>query len=171
MALGEDVNAIGRWLANNSPGFLEISNDVKVGMSYYVMVWSLFDYRFLHASGRLIDVQGIIESRDFSELDAQDLMPHFEYFRRRYLDGRKRNHHLDLLVWNDYQSGDHIASYLAQIDPTHREIAGALLLISYRLRCNLVHGSKWESGLADQYDNFSHATKAMMTLMDYLNNP
>jgi len=165
MTIRDDVREAGQWLAENSLGFREINKDVKVGITYFVLIWSLFDFRFLGARGNLQEVLTFIEHIEPNQ-DVQSFMPHMEYFRDRYLDGGTGNHHLDALAWNDYRSRNELVGYLRQLDPTPREVVGALLLISYRLRCNLIHGSKWEHGLADQYENFRHATKAMMLLMD-----
>lgn len=170
MSVKEDVALARQWLAKNSPGFRETSNDVKVGISYFVMVWSLFDFRYLGARGKLRDVLYFIEYQVSPDLDVQPFLPHLSYFRDRYLDGNQRNYRLDALAWNDYQSGDRIENYLCQLEPSAQETVGGLLLISYRLRCNLIHESKWENGLADQYENFQHSTKAMMMLMDHSPN-
>lgn len=166
MTVLEDISLAKRWLKQNALDFQEVGDDVMIGIGYFATVWSLFDFRFLRAEGRREDVQAFIEQRIAPDLELQDFEPHLRYFRDRYLDGNTRNHHLELLGWNDYTSKQNIEQYLIQREPTPKEAIGALLLISYRLRCNLIHGSKWRHGLADQYENFRHATKAMMLIMD-----
>lgn len=166
MTVREDLGLADRWLSRNALEYGVVRDEVKIGIAYFVMVWSLFDYRFLNSRGKIRDVLAFIDEDIDPDLNLEDFDPHFRYFRGRYLDHGSRNHRLDALAWNDYQSGDRIAVYLAPLEPTPKETVGALLLISYRLRCNLIHGSKWEDGIADQYENFRHATKAMMLLMD-----
>lgn len=166
MTVREDIRYAGDWLAKNALDARDVQDDVKIGVAYFVLIWSLFDFRFLNAEGRLKDVLNFIDDRILNDLNVQDFEPHLTYFRNRYLDGGRPNHHLEALAGSDYQSADRIVHCLQQLGPTPKEVIGSLLLVSYRLRCNLVHGSKWEQGLADQYENFRHASKVMMLIMD-----
>lgn len=44
----------------------------------------------------------------------------------------------------------------------------AMLLVAYCLRTNLIHGYKWSSGLANQVENFNHASSVLMLAVDHL---
>ncbi len=137
-----------------------------MSIAYFVLVWSLFDFRYLDSRGRLADVEQFIKDHISDEVDAQEFQPVFEYFQKRYLDIRSPNHRLDELCWNDYQTHEKLAKNLSELDPSPSIVIGALLRITYRLRCNLIHGSKWNFGLVDQLENFAKSNKVMTMIMD-----
>lgn len=46
------------------------------------------------------------------------------------------------------------------------ECAAAALIIVYRFRNNLFHGTKWGYGIRGQFDNFRHANDVLMAALD-----
>ncbi len=167
MTTKEDLVACEKWLRDRRPDLAGLNGDTKAAILQFVLVWSLFDFNRLGASGRLADVNGFIENHIPDNDDIQQhFMPLFEYFQRRYLNDKTPNHRLAALCGNDYQTHARLREHLVQLDPSPKELIGSLLLISYRLRCNLIHGQKWSGGLNDQLENFINATKAMMHIMD-----
>jgi hypothetical protein len=45
-------------------------------------------------------------------------------------------------------------------------IIAGLLIIIFRLRNNLFHGTKWSYGIVGQFDNFRHANPTLMEFME-----
>nr|WP_319949516.1 hypothetical protein [uncultured Shimia sp.] len=166
MAAEHKLREVQEWLRTGAPQFGEVDQLTQVGITYFVLTWSLFDFQKLGARGRLEDVERFIEYHIPEDAEFQDFMPYFEYFQSRYLDDKTANHRLDTLCWNDYNSRDRIAEGLQQIDPDSVTVVGTLLRIAYRLRCNLIHGAKWEHGLTDQFENFAYSSAFMTKIMD-----
>ena len=166
MAIPKELQGIESWLKASAPHYGNVDGQTKYAISLFVMVWSLFDFQELEATANLGQVEAFIQDRIPDDADAQDFMPAFEYFRDRYLDGKKPNHRLDVLCGNDDATKRRLAAGLAQIDPPSKAVIGSLLRVAYRFRCNLAHGNKWSYGLADQYENLTKSTIAMTIIMD-----
>ncbi|RML82379.1 hypothetical protein ALQ89_03224 [Pseudomonas amygdali pv. tabaci] len=88
------------------------------------------------------------------------------YFRKRYsLNGEKTDHfyHLNLRE-SDYPE---LVSYVISgetDDP--RDSMLCVLMIVWRLRNNLFHGSKWAYQIRGQLDNFTHANAVLMRILE-----
>ncbi|SFM81791.1 hypothetical protein [Shimia aestuarii] len=166
MAAEHGLKEVQEWLRAGAPQFGEIDQLTQVGITYFVLTWSLFDFQKLGARGRLTDVESFIETSIPEVCDFQIFMPYFEFFKARYLDNMTGNHRLDALCWNDYNSLERITTGLQQLDPDCVTVVGTLLRIAYRLRCNLIHGSKWQYGLEDQRENFAYSSAFMTKIID-----
>ncbi len=165
MTLQDDFGDVDDWLTRNGIDFRTVNNDVKVGIAYFVLVFSLFDQRHLEASGSRDDVIAFIDQLP-EDTDFTPYQRYFDYFQNRYLRNWRPTHHYELLVDQDAVSGRRILDVLEGHSNQPAEKIGALVLIAYRIRCNLVHGSKWQTGLGDQYRNLVNATRVMMLVMD-----
>ncbi|MGH1467193.1 MAG: hypothetical protein ACRBBQ_17715 [Cognatishimia sp.] len=155
------------WLVKNDIPSEVAPMGVKVAIGYFIMIWGVFEYRHLGSSASTHTLDKYFKATKPQELLGDRLEPNYEYFKDRYLDDLTSNFRLQLLVHEDYNSGKALREILPSVDPSTDQILRAIVLICYRLRCNLTHGNKWQHGLGDQYKNFCHAAQSLMKIMDF----
>ncbi len=165
MTVRDDIAEIESWFQHHQPAFADVPPKVKANVYHFILVFSLFDQRHLNASGSRDDVITFID-RLPQNADFTPYQPYLDYFQHRYIRGGQPTHHYELLVDQDDVSSRRILDVLAGHSNLPAEKIGALVLIAYRLRCNLVHGSKWQTGLGDQYHNLMNAARVVMLVMD-----
>ena len=52
MADRDDLIACEKWLRDRRPDFADLEGNAQAAILQFVMVWSLFDFNVLNASGR-----------------------------------------------------------------------------------------------------------------------
>jgi hypothetical protein len=155
------------WLVKNDIPSEDAPTGVKVAIGYFIMIWGVFEFRHLGSSASTDTLENYFKATEPQELLGGQLEPNYLFFKDRYLDDLTPNFRLQVLVQKDYNSEKALREILPSVDPTTDQILQAIVLICYRLRCNLTHGNKWQHGLGDQYENFCHATQSLMKIIDY----
>lgn len=158
------------WLAKNDIPPEAPPTSVKVAIGYFIMIWGVFEYRHLCSSASTATLKNYFKTTEPQELLGGQLEPSYLFFKDRYLDDLTPNFRLEILVHDDYNSEKVLREILPSVDSSTGQIFQAIVLICYRLRCNLTHGNKWQHGLGDQYKNFCHATQSLMKIMDSTSN-
>ncbi|WP_122257841.1 hypothetical protein [Pseudomonas amygdali] len=160
-------NASEQWLHANAPGFRELPNLDRRAIFDFSFLWSLFEAQvmdsFAQAKTMANRVDGwAADKKIYPEVYEEALA----YFRKRYsLNGEKTDHfyHLNLRE-SDYPE---LVSYVISgetDDP--RDSMLCVLMIVWRLRNNLFHGSKWAYQIRGQLDNFTHANAVLMRILE-----
>lgn len=170
MSVQEDVREISQRL--NALGGEQPEMETLVMAGCFILCWGKFESICLPTIGQARPDQDPARYQDsighFCAESIQDdtdftrFEPSFEHFRRRYRGPIKFTDHFTFLIGNDARAGNVIDDILEREPNSTREKVEALLLIAYRLRGNLVHGLKWTSGLQDQVDNFTHASRVLL---------
>lgn len=178
------MEEVDRWLLENRHDCYGISIELKDAIADFVLVWSLFEAKILlEADKRLLDdgtktptgtdrgKYELIEDAarrglaDFTGSRAfQDAYAHH---RNHYYDGVQFSNHLKHLTQNAGRSNARLRDVFKNKTPPYHLKVAALLHVAYCLRTNLIHGFKWESGLAGQEANFRHATQVLMLAVDH----
>ncbi|MBM1577969.1 hypothetical protein JQV19_19360 [Sulfitobacter mediterraneus] len=143
-----ELNELDDWIANHCKEFANVPVPTRGAAYLYMVLWSIFDGRYLEHSGSRESLMLYAETLP-DQIEITPFEPYLDYFRKRLESG----HHLRDLAGDDYQTKDYLRSTSFNASADHREQLIGLVLISYRLRCNLVHGDKYRVGLRDQYDN------------------
>ncbi len=99
-------------------------------------------------------------------LDAGQYDEGFAYFRNRYFANGEVTHHFQHLNLRQSDHPDLVRSVIGGESDTPRDKVLCLLMIVWRLRNNLFHGEKWAYHLRDQLDNFTHANKVLMRVLE-----
>ncbi|HIE1295133.1 hypothetical protein [Burkholderia contaminans] len=163
----KEQSASEQWLEARAPGFVDLPEPDRRAIFDFAFLWSLFEAQIM---GNFARADGIREQVDAwaanGTLEAHLYDAELAYFRNRYFaDGALTCHfpHLNL------RPTDHPALVHAVIESTNdapRDRMLTLLMIVWRLRNNLFHGSKWAYELRDQRENFRHANGVLMRMLD-----
>ncbi len=155
------------WLIENQPGYEALGRDIKAAIAYFTVSWSIFEYRALRDGRGYERFDTFVAACVSNQADIRAFDPIFDYFRDRYTPGgRKNDEYASLLLGGDKDISDRISAALLEEDVSAQGRIKGLLLIVYCLRNNLVHGRKWEWGLADQTENLTQAIELLMRTMD-----
>jgi len=176
----EDVD---QWLQAHRHDCSEISPELKGAIAEFVLVWSFFEFTVLRpADQRLLtdgtntptgvdrDNYDLIEDASLRGLadftGSQAFQDAYAYHRGRYYDGVQFSDHLKGLANESGKSNGRIRDVFQNNTPPHHVKIAGLLHVAYCLRSNLIHGFKWETGLAGQETNLQHATQVLMLAID-----
>ncbi|MGB7481709.1 MAG: hypothetical protein WA924_15395 [Burkholderiaceae bacterium] len=155
------------WLEAHVPGFRELPARDREAIASFALLWSLFEARALAASASAREILALSH-----EWAARGVLGHeffdrvLEYFCNRYFPGEQRSDHFRHLnlCGNDNPALVEAVLRRQNDDPADR-VAVALIVI-YRFRNNLVHGTKWAYCIAGQLENFTMANDALMLVLE-----
>lgn len=142
----------------------------------FIMCWSKFELLCLgdlgvaKADGPPVGYQDSIANFVVAHIsDGADFSPFksaYDFFHQRYRGPLDFTPHFEALIDEDDRARRQIERIFNDEPNSTREKVRALLLVCYRLRGNLVHGNKWETGLADQVRNFTHASGVLLAVVE-----
>jgi len=161
-----------QWLGDVSPEFSELGIEERDAIASFTFLWSLFESKKLGTQGNIRELCRFVRgAADNENLLAECAAP-FQYFQNRYsadADGQRRFENL----WDGNREREHrqrCLSVLHGAECSSSERLLILLMIVYRLRNNLFHGSKWAYGLRGQLDNFCNANLVLQKILSFEKN-
>lgn len=155
------------WLNAYAPGYRDLTRADRRAIMVFSFLWSLFEARTMDNSANPKRIRRCIADwAALGTLQAERYDEELAYFRARYrVDAALTAHFPRLnLRPNDYPKLVEAVICNASDDPQHRMLA--LLIIIWRLRNNLFHGSKWAYGFTDQRKNFIHANAVLVRILE-----
>lgn len=156
-----------QWLYANAPGFSKLPDRDRRAIFDFSFLWSLFEAQVMDnfAQARTISEQvngWDTEHRIHSEVYAEALA----YFRSRYSLNGQTTHHYDYLNLRGSDYPELVGRVIRGESDDPRDSMLCVLMIIWRLRNNLFHGSKWAYQIRDQLDNFTHANAVLMKVLE-----
>lgn len=182
------MNIFDDWINKHRPDCEGLDDSLKTAVAHFVLIWSFFEESVLAEADKRMLTRNAAEGkphdvnnsrriayaaehclRDFTKENRFSAA--YDFFRNRHLDGASISSHLEELMTSAGQmrariEGIYRDNEAAEQKP-HLQIE-AMLLVAYYLRTNLIHGYKWISGLANQVENFNHASLILMLAVDHL---
>ena len=152
------------------PNFEELPDEEKQEISSFTWLWSSFEGKHCDTNAAEQNLTTFAERNVVSDNMTVELaICAWNYFKDRYLTGGDTRNHLDHLMGNIPNRGRSIRQAItAGLDDgaTTNEKSVALVLIIYRLRNNLFHGTKGQYGFVDQFKNFQHANALLRSWIE-----
>lgn len=146
------------WLRARAPGYQALRGEECDAVAGFLHFWALFEGRLLEERA---DPDKICELaarwREDSFVSSAPVRSALTYWRGRYFANGECNARFQSLRFRPNDREELVEAVMAGELGDAESVAAAVLLIIYRLRNNLVHGLKWQYGLADQEGNFRHA--------------
>ena len=165
MAVLDDRQYLEDWLKTGSSELANVPATIKMAAFYFTLLWSLFDLRRLGRSGS----RDIVEKYCSSISEGVNFEPFqsaWEHFQGRFANATGVTDHFRPLIGDDYKTEKILRPILVAQQGTPKDKLSALVFITFRLRCNLVHGDKYKTGMNDQYHNLMQGAKLMTLLLD-----
>lgn len=156
-----------QWLYANAPGFRELPDQDRRAIFDFSFLWSLFESQVMNnsATARAISVRVDgwgTENRIHPEVYEETLA----YFRNRYSLNGETTHHYDYLNLRRSDYPELVGRVIRDNSDDPRDSMLCVLIIVWRLRNNLFHGSKWAYQIRGQLDNFTHANAVLMKVLE-----
>lgn len=149
------------------PGLEEIPHDDLAAMFNFTFMWSLFEAQIMTTNARADRLCAkVAEWHAEGTLNAFQYDQELTYFRQRYFADGDFTHHYYHLHIRATDQPDLIRSILDGSNNAPEDRVKALLLIVWRLRNNLFHGQKWSYLLQGQLNNFVHANKVLIRILE-----
>lgn len=160
------------WLEENARGFRDLPDLDREAIFQFTLLWSLFEATASNDSERFNSRAILNLVREWAEqgrLKSDPFEDDLEYFRSRFFENGRETARFNGLRLRPADAPELVRSVLARVNQDPADCIGALLVVVYRLRNNLFHGTKWAHGIREQRNNFTHANTVLMnalTLVD-----
>lgn len=155
------------WLADNVEGYNDLSQAEREEIRYFSLLWSLFEFKMLGTEG---SARKICEK--MTDLEANNIVnpsgfaAPIAYFSDRYYKHNAFSANFDDLHWKGADRRPFVESVLSGGIHSDAQVISAFLIIVYRLRNNLFHGTKWKYTIRGQLENFKNANLMLMAALD-----
>ena len=162
---------IQKWLANNAPGYDELSEEEKSEIMQFSLLWSLFEAQVLNTSASPRSIQTKIKSWEKAGLiNLSEFENYRKYFSQRYIENGNTNYRFPHLHFRRNDKPDLVERVLKYETNGVSEVVVALLIIIYRYRNNFFHGIKWAYEFKEQLDNFRISNELLIQLLEIHNH-
>ena len=151
------------WMNRYVPELRSLASAEREQITDFVFLWAKFEASALNERGsvdRIIDASKQWE--EDGSLDANSFRQELAYFRSRYVDRGGFTRHFRGLRLERSRGSSLVKEVLAGTEAAPHKAAAAALIVVYRLRNNLFHGSKSFQELPKQRDTFQHANNVLM---------
>ncbi|WP_127561732.1 hypothetical protein [Nioella ostreopsis] len=138
---------------------------VLAEISNFNWLWPIFESKCCNGNACKASIEQFC-SNYAKRYSADDFDTELGYFRERYRsENAEATSHLDKLLSHRGQGlkDSILVGLCEQAEPDSK--MKALVLIVYRLRNNLFHGTKGGLGFTDQLDNFVHANRVLIEII------
>lgn len=153
------------WLAANVDQAQGVSEDAWKVVSDFSLLWSLFEAKLCDTFADAPKLVGVANGFGGKALDAP-MQEAFNYWRGRYVDAAGTNQRFNELFHRPI-GRDIAGPILVSAPPDEAAKLRCLLLIVYRLRNNLFHGTKEIRTFNEQKDNLGHGCNVLANVMDW----
>jgi len=159
------------WFNMNAPGYQDLTRQERDALTYFTLLWSLFEAQVLSTTASANSIESKINSWHESGLLISEEFEQFKnYFVQRYIDNGEPNDRFEHL---HLRGGDKPGLVLAVLKGEETSLASvvtALLIVVLRFRNNYFHGIKWAYKFKDQLDNFTTANNLLIKVIEINNH-
>jgi len=160
------MNAL-EWLEEKVPAFKALGGDDRRELMEFSLLWGFFEFSLLDnfaTAEKLCQLCDRLETA--KQIDAARVAEAICFWRNRYYASGEFTDHFYSLMFRDRDNEGAVRSVLEGQDTSPKTLLLFALLIVWRFRNNLFHGTKWTYTLKGQYKNFQMANLTLMATMD-----
>lgn len=147
------------WLKKQNPDFGNLTLTELNTVMHFTLVWSYFEATKLATCASSKSIQAWAKKADFNFSKFESS---FNYFRNRYFENTESDLNFKGLNFKNNIDKDFVKKNIQNNKQNSTDNVAALLIVVYRLRNNLFHGTKWGNGINGQKENFLYATQALI---------
>lgn len=156
-----------QWLESKVPPFKELGGEERREIMEFSLLWPFFEFRLLDTFATAEKIVRLCHRLDGEKkIDSALLVEAIAYWRARYYANGDFTDHFHSLTFRDNDREDAVRVVLEGKENSGCALLLCALLIVWRFRNNLFHGTKWTYALKDQQKNFEHANRVLMAAMD-----
>jgi len=161
-----------QWLEQNAPGFNDLSTLEREAIANFSLLWSFFEARALSTRGSSHAILALTHKwASEGRLNTVPFSSSLKYFQQRYYLNSVPTDYLSSLNLRESDCPELVHAVLKSENTNPADCVAALLIVVYRLRNNLFHGTKWAYGIQGQLDNFNNANAALMSALSIVGMP
>ena len=164
LSMNKQFNEI-KWLEKYVGKSIEKANLQNI--HNFVFFWSLFESKVCKNSANVNSIcDKVDELASKGRLSIVDYNEFYKYFKERYVSSGKVNYKFNSLSFRSNDKKELVKKVLESDECDTGIVIKALLIIVYRLRNNLFHGTKRIETLDTQIDNFKITNKLLATVIE-----
>lgn len=151
------------WLEAHAPGLMQLDEAERQAILDFTLLWSFFEARVMHTSGSSDRIRKVANTWGSNgRINVGEFAAPLAYFRQRYFNNGQPTAYYDGLYLRKNDFPSLVKAVLRGDSVTPSETLAALLIVVFRLRNNLFHGTKWAYSIQDQLTNFKYANAILM---------
>jgi hypothetical protein len=155
------------WLCTKAPGFSNLTDEERTAIMNFSLLWSFFEAETLHTNACANNIVALVHKWESDgRLNITPFSSSLTYFRNRYFKNGTFTSNFEGLHLRRNDCPGLVNEVLKGDNTNPVNSVAALLIIVFRLRNNLFHGTKWAYGIGGQLDNFTNANIALMAALD-----
>ena len=130
----------------------------------FLLLWNLFENKIFDTEFNVHKAEEYSEFMDVNEEQVEDC---FNFFKSHYTTETSINHKFESLKFRATDGKDEVAKVLIGGSSSTYDKVSSIIVIIYRLRCNLFHGIKDVRKLNQQKNLFEHANMFLIKCLGY----
>jgi hypothetical protein len=155
------------WFNKYANGYNSLEQKEKDAMYHFTLLWTLFEAQILDTTGNAGEIcKAIVKLSKKVDIDVSQTSEIKEYFINRYVTEGNCNELFDKLDFRNKDKIQLVREVLTGRKENKIDVLMALLIIVFRLRNNFFHGKKWAYDISQQIDNFDHANKLLVYILE-----
>jgi len=152
------------WLSKKSPEFGQLSENEKIAIIDFSLLWNFFEARCLDNNANIDRIRQYVHQLPEELVDSPEIQKLADYFRERYIDGAGYSNRYPHLHLERSGNPSEVARMLRGQSENRETLIGCLGIV-FRYRNNLFHGKKWDYELQEQQENFERSTALLRWLI------
>jgi hypothetical protein len=134
---------------------------------HFSLLWSFFEANALNTHGSSNRILALVHEWSSSgRLHPELFTKSLTNFRNRYFENGEFTHYFEGLHLRRNDSPELVRAVLSGENNDAADCVAAVLIIVFRFRNNLFHGTKWLYEIRGQLDNFNNANAILMAAME-----
>ena len=160
------MNAL-EWLEGKVPALKALGGDDRREIMEFSLLWGFFEFSLFDKFATVEKISQLCDRLDAEQrIEGARIAEAVAYWRDRYYANGDVTDHFHSLMFRDRDNEAAVRIVLEGKDGSPKALLLFALLIVWRFRNNLFHGTKWTYTLKDQYNNFQMANATLMATMD-----
>lgn len=159
------------WIAQNTRGGTEISNDAQDAVASFTTMWNFFESTLCENKASVAAFERICDNlvpNHVAQGTIQTIEDCLAFWRFRYCTSDGFGHRFESLYFRPNDRRAHVEAVLEGHSTSLKDKILALMIIVYRLRNNLFHGLKTLEMLNDQVQNLTVASRSLAAFLEAL---
>ena len=167
------------WNSNNTDDIKWITNYLNMNIDSnkierirnFALLWNIFEGAAFNKNAHMSKIKCFVKALSANiDIDKGRLTLILEHFIERYGDLNNPSMLFDELKFKKNDDTSLVLDVLSRKKESPVEILTSLLMITFRLRCNLFHGEKSIAGIEGQDTNFTMVNELLKTVLDIMKN-
>lgn len=154
------------WVRKNLLEAASLKTETLQTVAGFTLLWNLFEGLICENQASVSAFESITQNLKISPKLEKLVEKSLSFYRSRYIEGQEMNDTFNGLNFRPNDRREHVESVLKGQFADFGDKVLTLLIIAYRIRNNIFHGSKPASIWDEQAKNISEASRVLSLIIE-----